>query len=89
MDYHEPEGIVGFIKDMNKSCEAVTDVISFQGESDGISVEGAFQYINEFHENVLGFCNNIYNAEGGTASDRLQDAVYDDHQQLRAGSSIF
>ena len=66
LDYHEPEGIVGFIKDMNKSCEAVTDVISFQGESDGISVEGAFQYINEFHENVLGFCNNIYNAEGDT-----------------------
>ena len=66
LDYHEPEGIVGFIKDTNKSCEAVTDVISFQGESDGISVEGAFQYINEFHENVLGFCNNIYNAEGGT-----------------------
>ena len=66
LDYHEPEGIVGFIKDRNKSCEAVTDVISFQGESDGISVEGAFQYINEFHENVLGFCNNIYNAEGGT-----------------------
>ena len=66
LEYHEPEGIVGFIKDMNKSCEAVTDVISFQGESDGISVEGAFQYINEFHENVLGFCNNIYNAEGGT-----------------------
>ena len=66
LDYHEPEGIVGFIKDMKKSCEAVTDVISFQGESDGISVEGAFQYINEFHENVLGFCNNIYNAEGGT-----------------------
>ena len=66
LDYHEPEGIVGFIKDMNKSCEAVTDVISFQGESDGISVEGAFQYINEFHENVLGFRNNIYNAEGGT-----------------------
>ena len=66
LEYHEPEGIVGFIKDMNKTCEAVTDVISFQGESDGISVEGAFQYINEFHENVLGFCNNIYNAEGGT-----------------------
>ena len=22
--------------------------------------------MNEFHENVLGFCNNIYNAEGGT-----------------------
>ena len=29
-------------------------------------MEVVFQYVNEFHENVLGFCNNIYNAEGGT-----------------------
>lgn len=28
-------------------------------------MEVAFQFINEFQENVLGFCNNIYNAEGG------------------------
>ena len=66
VEYHEPDGIIGFIKDINKSTEAVSDVIYFKGESEGISVEGAFQYINEFHENVLGFCNNIYNAEGGT-----------------------
>ena len=37
-----------------------------RGENENISVEVAFQYVNEFHENVLGFCNNIYNAEGGT-----------------------
>lgn len=66
IEYHEPEGITGFIKDMNKSKEIVHDVIAFQGESEGITVEIAFQYVNEFHENVLGFCNNIYNAEGGT-----------------------
>ena len=66
IEYHEPEGIVGFIKDMNKSKEAIHDVIYFKGESEGITVEVAFQYVNEFHENVLGFCNNIYNAEGGT-----------------------
>ncbi len=66
IEFHEPEGITGFIRDMNKSKEAVTDVIFFSGEQDGISVDVAFQYVNEFHENVLGFCNNIYNAEGGT-----------------------
>lgn len=66
IEYHEPDGLIGFIKDMNKSTENVSDVIYFKGEVEGISVEGAFQYINEFHENVLGFCNNIYNAEGGT-----------------------
>ena len=66
IEYHEPEGIIGFVKDMNRSKETIHDVIYFQGESEGINVEVAFQYVNEFHENVLGFCNNIYNAEGGT-----------------------
>lgn len=66
IEYQEPDGLIGFIKDLNKSTESICDVIYFKGESEGISVEGAFQYINEFHENVLGFCNNIYNAEGGT-----------------------
>ncbi len=64
--FHEPDGIVGFIKDMNKSKEIIHDVVYFTGESEGISVEVAFQYVNEFHETVLGFCNNIYNSEGGT-----------------------
>ncbi len=64
--FHEPDGIIGFIRQMNKSKETVTDIISFQGESEGITVECAFQYVNEYHENVLGFCNNIYNTEGGT-----------------------
>ena len=66
IEYHEPDGIIGFVKDINKNAEKLHDVVYFIGESDGISVEIAFQYCNEFHENILGFCNNIYNAEGGT-----------------------
>ncbi len=66
VEYHEPEGIVGFVRELNKNTEAVCEPIYFRGESEGITVEAAFQYTNEFHENVLGFCNNIYNAEGGT-----------------------
>jgi DNA gyrase subunit B len=63
--FNEPEGIIGYIKDLNKNKETIHDVIYYMGESEGITVECAFQYVNEFHENVLGFCNNIYNAEGG------------------------
>ena len=66
IEYHEPEGIIGFVRDLNKNIETIHDVIYFKGESEGIEVEAAFQYTNEFHENILGFCNNIYNAEGGT-----------------------
>ncbi|HIZ07632.1 MAG TPA: DNA gyrase subunit B [Candidatus Eubacterium avistercoris] len=64
--FHEEEGIVGFVKDLNKKAQVLHDVIYIKGESEGITVEAAFQYTNEFHENILGFCNNIYNAEGGT-----------------------
>ena len=66
IEFHEEEGIVGFVRDLNKKSETLHDVIYFKGESEGITVEAAFQYTNEFHENILGFCNNIYNAEGGT-----------------------
>ncbi len=66
VEYHEPEGILGFIKELNAKKETIHDPIYFQGSAEGIEVEVAFQYVNEFHENVLGFCNNIYNAEGGT-----------------------
>ncbi len=66
IEFHEPDGIIGFVKDINGNKEVLHEPAYFTGESDGITVEIAFQYINEFHENVLGFCNNIYNAEGGT-----------------------
>ena len=51
---------------MNHNTEALHEPVYLKGEADGIQVEVAFQYTNEFRENVLGFCNNIYNAEGGT-----------------------
>ncbi len=65
-DFYEPNGIVEFVREMVQDSEPVCDPVYFKGESEGIEVEVAFQYVNEFHENVLGFCNNIYNAEGGT-----------------------
>jgi DNA gyrase subunit B len=64
--YHEPDGIAGFVKEMDKNSEALTDIVVLHGEDEGITVDVAFQYVNEFHENVLGYCNNIFNADGGT-----------------------
>ncbi len=64
--FNEPEGIAGFVRELNKSDETVTDVIFFKGKYEGIEVEAAFQYIRDFKETILGFCNNIYNSEGGT-----------------------
>ena len=64
--FHEPDGIIGFVKDVNKDSKTIHEPVYFSGEAGGIQVECAFQYTDDFHETVLGFCNNIYNSEGGT-----------------------
>ncbi len=64
--FHEKEGIRGFVRALNDGKETIHDVIAFHGKSEQIVVDVAFQYINDFQENILGFCNNIYTQEGGT-----------------------
>ncbi len=64
--FNEPEGIKGFIAELNKDKEPVHDTIYFNAEKDGIIMEVAFQFTTEFGENILGFCNNINTIEGGT-----------------------
>lgn len=66
ISYHEPDGIKAYVSDLNNGKEAVNDIVYFKKSEEGIEVEIAFQYVNEFEENILGFCNNIYTQEGGT-----------------------
>lgn len=73
--FHEPEGIRSFIADLNKSSDVVSSVISFEGLEDDIEVSCAIQYSDEFHETILGFCNNIYNPEGGTHLTGFKNAL--------------
>ena len=64
--FHEEEGLTAYVKDLNTGKEALHDVVYFKRDSEGIEVEVAFQFVDEFQENILGFCNNIYTQEGGT-----------------------
>ncbi len=64
--FHEEEGLKAYVKDLNTGKEALHDVVYFKRDSEGIEVEVAFQFVDEFQENILGFCNNIYTQEGGT-----------------------
>lgn len=64
--FHEPDGISAYVLELNKEKEKIHDVIYFKKTVEGIEMEVAFQFVNEFTENILGFCNNIYTQEGGT-----------------------
>ena len=64
--FHEPDGIKAYVRELNAGKESLHDVIYFRRNQDGIEIEAAFQFVDEFQENILGFCNNIYTQEGGT-----------------------
>ena len=64
--YHEPEGIVAYVKELNRGKTAIHEPVYFKKEVDKIEVEVAFQFVDAFEENILGFCNNIFTQEGGT-----------------------
>ncbi|MGI6499852.1 MAG: DNA gyrase/topoisomerase IV subunit B [Anaerostipes sp.] len=64
--YHEPDGIRAYVRKLNEGKQALHEPVYFKNHSSGIEVEVAFQYTEDFGENILGFCNNIYTIEGGT-----------------------
>ena len=64
--FFEPRGLMAYIDELNTGKEAVAPVVYFKGKEEGIELEAAFQFTNDFQENILGFCNNIYTQEGGT-----------------------
>ncbi|WP_125140548.1 DNA gyrase/topoisomerase IV subunit B [Clostridium transplantifaecale] len=64
--YSEPEGILAYVKELNSTKSPVHEPFYFKGTSENIEVEVAFQFVDTFEENVLGFCNNIFTQEGGT-----------------------
>ena len=66
LTFHEPDGIVAYVKELNKGKTVMHDPIYYQGLSDGMEVEVAIQFVDAFEENILGFCNNIFTQEGGT-----------------------
>ena len=64
--YHEPDGIIAYVRELNSGKTAVHDPIYFKGTVDRVEVEAAIQFVDTFEENILGFCNNIFTQEGGT-----------------------
>ena len=64
--FHETEGIDAYIKELNKGKETKTEIIHFKGQAERIEVEIALQFVDTFEEKILGYCNNIYTADGGT-----------------------
>lgn len=63
--YYE-DGIKSFVSYLNEGKDTLHDVVYFEGESQEIEVDFAFQYSGSYSENILSFVNNVRTKDGGT-----------------------
>lgn len=65
--FHSEEGLKEFIKFLDATREPLMkEVISFEGEKNGVPVEVAMIYNTSYAENLHSYVNNINTHEGGT-----------------------
>ena len=66
-EFHYEGGLATFIEHLNQNKTVLHEhPVSFQGESEGIEMEVAFQYNDTYNERIYSFVNNINTAEGGS-----------------------
>ena len=73
--YYFEGGIVSFVEWLNENKEALTPVISTNGERDGNVVECALQWTDGYNEVVYSYANNINTIEGGMHLTGFRTAV--------------
>lgn len=75
-EFYYAGGIKHYIEFLNKGKEVIfPEPIYVEGEQNGITVEVALQYTNDFHSNLLSFTNNIHTYEGGTHESGFKTAL--------------
>jgi DNA gyrase subunit B len=73
--YFYEGGIVAFVEWLNENKEALTPVISTNGERDDNIVECALQWTDGYNEVVYSYANNISTMEGGMHLTGFRTAV--------------
>ena len=69
-------GIIEFVKKLNKNKKAIHEnVVYVEGQENGISLEVAFQYNEDYNSSIYSFTNNISTYEGGTHEDGVKRAL--------------
>ncbi|NCC53895.1 MAG: DNA topoisomerase IV subunit B [Erysipelotrichia bacterium] len=64
--YHFEEGLEAFMNYLHEDKAVFHKPVSFSGMQNEISLNCAFQYIDEYQENVFSFVNMVRTKDGGT-----------------------
>ncbi|GBD87194.1 DNA gyrase subunit B [bacterium BMS3Abin03] len=73
--FHFKGGLVEFVKYLDAHRTSLHKTVYVEGERDGTPVELAFQYTNNYTENIFSYVNNINTHEGGTHLSGFKTAL--------------
>ena len=80
--YHYEEGLVAFMDYLHEDKQTFHKPVAFSGEVNGIKVDCAFQYTDEYQENIFSFVNVVRTKDGGTHETGARNAftkVFNDY----------
>lgn len=76
VNYHYEGGIKEYVEFLNKTKVPIhNDIIYIDGAMDGIEIEIAMQYTEDYSSNIYSFINNIYTPEGGTHEEGFRASL--------------
>lgn len=64
--FHFKGGLVEFVKYLDETRSPLHKTVYIEGERDNTPIEIAFQYSDDYQENIFSYVNNINTHEGGT-----------------------
>lgn len=80
--YQYDDGLTAYIDYLNIQKTALHPTTAFDGKSNDIEVEVAFQYTKSYSENLISFVNNVRTKDGGTHETGFKSAftkVFNDY----------
>ncbi len=75
IEFYFQGGLTAYVQFLNSRKSTLNKIIPFDGESNGIKVEGALQWNDSYNENMLCFTNNIPQGDGGTHLQGFRSAL--------------
>lgn len=73
--FQYPDGLKSFVDYLNEEKDVLHSVAFFEGESNGIQVEFAFQFNDGYAESMLSFVNHVRTRDGGTHEFGARSAI--------------
>ena len=73
--YHYENGLVDFIQDINQDKNTLNKTLNFNGIKQGIEVDIALQYVEDYNERIISFVNNVKTGDGGKHEEGFKSGL--------------